>query len=88
MWAIGLDFLHSFNEIEAVAVMLLNARCDREDIRVKDDIFRRKTYPGQQVIGTRANLDLAILGIGLPRFVEGHHNRRGTICHAQPCTIY
>src|SRR5690606_39667183 len=46
---IGLDVLDGFDEIDGVIVVLLDAGSDGKDVRVKDDIFRRKTVFHQQV---------------------------------------
>ena len=78
--AAALDFGHCFEEIEAIPVMLLDPRGDREDVGIEDDILGREAYPDEQVIGARTDFDLARLGIGLSRFVERHdHDRRPII---------
>ena len=82
MRAARLDLSGRFDEIDAVIVMLLNTRGDREHIGIKDDIFRRKANACQQLIGARANFDLALFGVRLPFFVKGHHNHSRTIGHA------
>ena len=76
------DFPHGFDEIDAVIVMLLNPRCHGEHIGVEDDVLGREADPGQQLVGPLANLDLAVLGVGLALLVEGHDDHRRAIVHA------
>ncbi len=61
-----------------------NAACssmpgaDGEDVGVEDDVLRREAGAlGEQRVGPRANLDLAIDGLGLALLVERHHERGG-----------
>ena len=80
--ASGLDLRHGFQKVEAVPVMLFYPRRHREDVGIEDNVLWRKTDTGQQVIGPLADFDLALFRVGLPRFVERHHNHSGTVCHA------
>ncbi len=48
-----------------------------EDVRVEDDVFGREAdLVDQDVVGALADLDLAVVGVGLALLVEGHHHRR------------
>ena len=82
MRARGLDLAAGFDEVEAIAVMLFNAGGYRKDVGVKDDILGREADTRQQFVSARANLDLAVLGVSLPRLVKGHHHNRRAIGHA------
>src|SRR6185503_8311973 len=69
----ALDRGRRLDEIVRVVVVLLDAGGDREDIRIEDDVFRRKArLLGQQLVGALADRDLARDRVGLPLFVEGH----------------
>ena len=74
------DFPRGFDEIDAVIIVLFDAGRDRENIRIEDDVFGRKAdLLGQDLIGARADLDLALQRIGLALFVEGHDDDGGAI---------
>ena len=77
------QLLHGLDKVYAVIVMLLNPRCHRKDIGVKDDVFGWKRDAEQQIISAFANLYLALLRIGLAGFVERHDNDRRAVSHAQ-----
>ena len=51
----GADNSGGLDEIDAVIVMLLNAGGHRKHIGIKDDVFRRKTDLGQQLVGALAD---------------------------------
>ena len=56
-------------------VVLLDARGNGQDVRVEDDVLGREAdLADEQVVGTAADLDLALGGVGLPQLVEGHHD--------------
>ncbi len=80
--AARLDLAARLDEVDAVIVMLFDAGGDREDIGVEDDVLGRKADAHQQVIGARADLDLAVLGVGLADLVERHDDHRRAIGHA------
>ncbi len=72
------------DEIHRVVVVLFDAGGDRENIGIKDDVFRREThFLRQQVVGALADFGLARKGIGLALFVESHHNHRRAVTSAQ-----
>jgi len=76
------QFLHRLDEVDAVVIVLLDPGRHREDIGVEDDVLRREALGHQQIIGALADFDLALLGIGLPDLVEGHHHHRRAVIHA------
>jgi hypothetical protein len=80
--AARLDLLARLDEVDAVVVVLLDSRRDREHVGIEDDVLRREADPDEQLIGTLADLDLAVLGIRLPDLVERHHDHRRAVRHA------
>ena len=57
-----------------VLVVLLEARGDREDVGVEDDVLRREArLLREQAICAAADLDLAVGGVCLALLVERHH---------------
>ena len=76
------DLGASLDEIDAVIVMLLDARRHGEDVGIEDDILRRESDAGEQFVGAFTDLDLADSGVGLALFVEGHHHHGGAITQA------
>ena len=65
------------DEGDAVAVVLLDAGRDRENVGIEDDVLGRKSdLVHQHVIGALADRDLALEGIGLALLVERHHHDR------------
>ena len=68
-----------------VVVVLLDAGGDREHVRVEDDVLGREAdLLGQQLVGARADLDLALDGVGLAVLVERHHHHGGAVAAHQP----
>ena len=77
------QLFHRLDKIDAVVVMFLDTRRDRENIRVKDDIFGWKADAEQQFVGAFADFYLALFSVRLACRVERHHHDGGTIGHAQ-----
>ncbi len=68
------------NEVDPVVVVLLDASGDREDVRVEDDILGGEAgLFRQDPVGAAANRHLALLGVGLALFVEGHDDDGGPV---------
>ena len=81
----GADAPRRLDEGDAVAVVLLDAGRDREDVGVEDDVLGRKAgLLGQQLVGARADRDLALERVGLALLVERHHDHRRAIGAHQP----
>ena len=76
------QFLYRLDKVDAVIIMLLNARGHRKDVGIENDVLGRKTDADQQVIRPFANLDLACLRVGLASFIKRHDNDRSAISHA------
>ena len=70
-----LDPARRVDEVDGVVVVLFDARRDREDVRVEDDVFRREAhFVHEEIVRALADLRLALEGVGLALFVEGHHH--------------
>ena len=79
-----LDDAGGFDEIHAVIVMFLDAGGDRENVRIENDVLRRKAdLIDENAIAARANFHFAFFCVGLARFIERHHNDRRTIAARQ-----
>ena len=77
------DLPRRLDEGDAVAVVLLDAGRDGEDVRVEDDVLGRKAgLFGQKLVGARADRDLALERVGLALLVERHHHDRRAIARA------
>ena len=80
----ALQFAGAFDEGDRVVVVFLDAGRHREHVGVEDDVFGREAdLLGQQRVGARADLDLALDGIGLAHFIERHHHHRGAVAAHQ-----
>src|SRR3546814_978956 len=55
MRAADADFLARLDEIDAVIIVLFDARRDGEDIGIEDDVFGREAIGGQQLVGPLAD---------------------------------
>ena len=72
------------DEIDGVVVVLFDTGGNGEDVRVKNDVFRREAdIVDQDVVGALADFSLALLGVGLAVFIERHHHHGGAIAFAQ-----
>ncbi len=81
-----LDGGRGFDEIEAVAIVFLDARRHGEYVGIEDDVFGRKSDAfRQQPVGTFANRHLPIERVGLTLLVEGHDDHGGAIAHHLEC---
>ena len=78
------DVFTRADKVLRVVVVLFNASCDREDVRVEDDIFwREANLFGEDFVRPTANLDFPCASIGLSLFVEGHYHHCRTIATQQ-----
>ncbi|OIQ65159.1 hypothetical protein GALL_532860 [mine drainage metagenome] len=81
---VGLDPARGVDEIDRVVVVLLNAGGNGKDVGVKNDVFGRKTdLIDQDAVSPLANLDLALVGVGLALLVKRHHHSGSTIAAQQ-----
>ena len=78
------DQLDGFEEVEAVAVVLVDASGDGKDVGVDDDVVGREAdLVDQQVVCPPGDRHLALDRVGLADFVEGHHDHRCAIVEAR-----
>ena len=69
-----------FDEIDRVVPVLFETGRDREHVRIENDVVRRNAGAlGQEPVGARANVDPTLQAIGLPAFVECHHDHRRAV---------
>ena len=77
-----LDPADRFDKIGRIVVVFLNTGCDSQDVRVENDVFRGEAnLICKNPVSATANFDAAVERIGLSLFVEGHHDRSGTVLH-------
>jgi len=70
------DLACGFNEINRVIIVSINACGDRENIRVKNDIFCRKSnFIDEDAISPCADIDLTLFGVGLAVLIKSHDHR-------------
>ena len=73
-----------FDEVQAVAIVLLDAGGHGEDVRIENDVLGRKLDAlGQDSVGALADAHLALDGVGLALLVEGHDHHRGAVAQTQ-----
>ena len=69
------DSPRGFDEIQRVAVVLLDAGADGEDVRIENNVAGREAdFLGQQFVRPVADGQFVIDFGGLAGFVEGHHD--------------
>ncbi len=74
------DLPRRLDEGDAIAVVLLDAGRDGEDVGVEDDVLGREVgLFGQKLVGARADRDFPLERVGLALFVERHHHDRRAI---------
>jgi hypothetical protein len=70
-----LDPARGLDEIDAVVVVLFDAGGHGKDVGVEDDVLGREAHLiDQHAVGALADLDLALVGVGLAFLVKGHHH--------------
>ena len=80
MRQILLDPPRGADEVHPVVVVFLHPRRHGQDVRIEDDVFRRKAQLARQnPVGPLADSRLVLESRGLPLLVEGHHHRRRAI---------
>ena len=73
------------DKIETVIIVFFNAGGDGENIRIKNDVFRRHADGFREdFIGACTDFDFALTGICLPLFVKRHHDSCSAIASHQP----
>ncbi len=77
--------LGRLNKVHRIVIVLINTRRDREDVRIKNNVFRRKAdFLDQQVVGACANLLASLKRIGLTLLIKRHHHCGCAIAATQP----
>ena len=77
------DQLRRLDEVEAVAIVLLDAGGDGEDVGVDDDVVGREAdLVDEQVVRPAGDVDLALDGVGLADLVERHHDHGRAVVEA------
>src|SRR5258708_3940944 len=62
-----------FKKIKRIIPMFFDPGCDGKNIRIKNNILGRKIYlPGENVIGSFANVDSPPVGVSLSLLVKSH----------------
>ncbi len=85
MRQLALDVFTGADKVHGVVVVFINAGRHGEDIRVKNDIFRRETdLFRQDFISAAADLDFTRSRIRLSDLVKGHHHYRRAVTPHQP----
>ena len=80
------DPFGGFNEVDGVAVVFFNTRCDCKNVRIKDDVFGGESHLlGQKPVRPGADRFAAFKRIGLPLFVKGHDNHGRAVLAAKRC---
>ena len=75
-----LELARRLDEGHGVTIVFLDAGGDGEDVGVEDDVLGRQArFIDQQRMGSAADGDLALEGVGLALFVEGHHHHRRAV---------
>ena len=79
------DPARCLDERATIVVMLFDAGGDGEDVGIEDDVFGRNAgIFGQEPIGARADLDLAIGRFRLALFVKRHDHDGRSVPPYQP----
>ena len=80
-----LDPAGGLDEVHRVVVVLGDAGGHGEDVGVEDDVFGGEAFLlGEDAVGALADFDLALVGVGLAFFVEGHDDHRRAVAAAEP----
>src|SRR4030095_1342948 len=75
------DLARGLDERHAVAVVLLDAGGDREDVGIEDDVFGREAYLlDEELVAALADRPLALDRVGLALLVERHDHHGRAIC--------
>ena len=72
-----------FDKVHRVVIVLVDPRCDRENVRVENNVFGREAnLLGEDLVSAGTDFDFTRFGIGLTFFIERHHD------HGCPVTAH
>ena len=75
-----LDLARGLNEVDRVVVVLFDPGGNRKDVGIEDDVLGGEAHAvHQDPVRTRADRELPLDGVGLPLFVERHHDDGGAV---------
>ena len=84
MRQLAFDVFAGADKVLCIVIVFFDTGRHREDIRVKDNIFRREAdLFGEDFVGATANLNFTFAGVGLTNLVESHHHHRGAVAANQ-----
>src|SRR5665648_604408 len=84
MFQVFLDPAYRINKVNRIIIVFLHSSADDQNIRIENDILRRKiNFVDQNIVGALTNFDTSFKRIGLAFFVESHHNYCGSISFQQ-----
>ena len=74
------DPTRRFDEIDRVIAMFFETGGDGQNVWIKNNVVPRHVrLLGQEIVGARADFDLAFEGVGLAAFIERHHDNSRAI---------
>ena len=83
-----LDLPGRLDEIDPVARVFFNTRCDSENIRIKDDVRRFESHLfSEYPVRALANFDFAFDGVSLTLGVERHDNDGSAVSAHKLCLL-
>ncbi len=85
-WEILFNPSGGADEIDGVVCVFVDSGGDGEDVGVEDDVLRGEVdFLGEEAVGAGADIDSALVGIGLASFVEGHDDDGGSVFSDEGC---
>ena len=83
-----LDCSGRLDEIQAVSIVFLDARGDRKNVRIENDVFRGEVqFLGQKLEGAFADCHFAMDRVCLAFFIECHDDHCRTVSQTQTCGL-
>jgi len=85
---VSLNILSGFYVINSVVIVLLDACGDSQNIRIDEDILRRKTgFLRQQTVRSVSHLPASLECGSLSLLIEEHHHCGSAVTPHQPCFL-
>ena len=80
-----LDSPRRLDEVQRIAVVLLDTSCHGEDVRVEDDVLRKESrLLREEAVGALADRHSTFDVCRLPLLIEGHDDDGGAISPNRP----